>query len=242
MAQTFLNRCLNMMQALLPHACLLCGDVGGRTPICGPCEAGQPRLPPECCPVCALPVPGAVTCGACLTRAPAFDRITAAYVYAFPVDALVHAFKYGGNLAIAGALGEALARAVGDQRPDCLVPMPLSRARLRERGFNQALEIARSVSARTGIPIVPDACRKALETQPQAALPWKARARNVRGAFRCDAGLEGVRVAVIDDVMTTGATLNELAKCLKRAGAAEVRGWVAARALRETAPSLGVEG
>jgi ComF family protein len=111
------------------------------------------------------------------------------------------------------------------------VPMPLARGRLAERGFNQALEIARVVATRTGIALLPHSCRKVVETPAQAMLPWKERARNVRRAFVCDADLQGRRIAVVDDVLTTGATLNELARVLRKAGAVEVRGWVVARAL-----------
>jgi ComF family protein len=114
---------------------------------------------------------------------------------------------------------------------DAIVPMPLAPARLAERGFNQALEIARFVSGMTGISLLPQACRKVMETVPQAALPWNERAKNVRRAFVCDADLRGRRVAVVDDVMTTGATLNELAKVLRKAGAVEVVGWMVARTL-----------
>lgn len=156
----------------------------------------------------------------------------AVFAYRFPVDALVYAFKYGGNLAVGNMLGQALGAAV-TERVDLIIPMPLARKRLRERGFNQARELARSVGRVTGIPVAADICRKVVETQPQAALPWDERAKNVRAAFVCDADLSHRKVAVIDDVMTTGATLNELAKNLRRAGAAEVSGWIVARALKQ---------
>jgi ComF family protein len=172
-------------------------------------------------------------CGACLDRPPRFHAVSAAFVYGFPVDALVHALKYGGNLAVARILGEALGRTVASERVDLIVPMPLSMQRLRVRGFNQAHEIARSVGRATGIPVAFDLCRKVIDTAAQAALPWKERARNVRGAFVCDADLNERSVAVVDDVMTTGATLDELAKNLRRAGAGEVRGWIVARALKQ---------
>ena len=138
--------------------------------------------------------------------------------------------KYRGGLAIASILGEALGRAMRE-RPDVLIPMPLSARRLRERGFNQALEIARAVQQRTGVPIRATACRKTMDTEPQASLPWKERAKNVRGAFVCDEDLRGMSVAVVDDVITTGATLGELAKNLKRAGATRVSGCIVARTL-----------
>lgn len=230
--QRFLNNCADVAHRLLPHACLLCGATSGPALWCAACDRALPRLPAPRCARCALPIPDGDICGACLDRPPRYDRVTAVFVYHFPVDALLHAFKYGGNLAIATVLGDALGKAVVG-RPDVIIPMPLSVGRLRERGFNQALEIARRVSRCTGIPVLRDACRKVVETRPQATLPWKERAKNVRGAFVCDAELRGRKVAVIDDVMTTGATLDELAKNLHRAGAAEVSGWVVARALKQ---------
>jgi ComF family protein len=180
--------------------------------------------------VCALPLPGGSTCGACLKRPPAYDEVHARYAYAFPVDALIHAYKYGGDLALARVLA---AHLTGTEPPvaDVLIPMPLAPARLRERGFNQALELARILGRRFDLPVLAQACRKVADTAPQAALPWTERARNVRGVFVCDAQLTGLRVAVVDDVMTTGATLNELARNLKRAGAVRVAAWVVARTL-----------
>jgi ComF family protein len=178
-----------------------------------------------------MPLATGETCGACLTGPPAYDRICAAYAYAFPVDALIHSFKYRGNLALARVLAGPLAQAASPT-VDALVPMPLSRARLRERGFNQAQELARHIARACNVPLLERACRKVADTPPQAALPWGERARNVRRAFVCDANLSGLRVAVVDDVVTTGATLNELARNLKRAGAVHVTGWVVARTLR----------
>ena len=146
------------------------------------------------------------------------------------MDALIHAYKYGGKLALARPLGEALSQHVA-RDVDVIVPMPLARGRLAERGFNQALEIARVVASVAKIGILPAACRKVADTLPQAALPWKDRPKNVRRVFVCDADLEGKRVAVVDDVLTTGATLNEIARVLRKAGAASVRGWIVARTL-----------
>jgi ComF family protein len=183
------------------------------------------------CGVCALPLTSGNTCGNCLDRAPAYDSITAPYSYAFPVDALIRAFKYGGDLSLAPLLAAHLVREV-TANVDAIVPMPLSAARLRERGFNQAHELARRVGRALALPVLVSACRKVTDTPPQAALPWTERARNVRGAFVCDVALTGKRVAIVDDVMTTGATVNELARNMKRAGAAQVQGWVIARTLR----------
>lgn len=225
-----LNNCLGFGRRLLPQSCLLCGAHDATGPLCPPCLADLPWLPGNRCAVCALPLTSGKVCGACLDRPPRFDRVEAVFAYRYPVDALIHAFKYGGRLALARILGESLAGRVA-RDVDAIVPMPLARGRLAERGFNQALEIARVAAAATGIALLPRACRKVTETPAQAMLPWKERARNVRRAFVCDADLAGKRIAVVDDVLTTGATLNELARVLRKAGAVEVRGWVVARTL-----------
>jgi ComF family protein len=158
--------------------------------------------------------------------------VTAAFIYAWPLAPLIHHYKYAGNLALAQLLGQALA-AQAHRSVDYIIPMPLSPARLRERGFNQAQEIARVVSRATGIKLAAEACRRVRDSAPQATLPWKERAKNIRGAFVCDADFNGLRVAVIDDVLTTGATLNELARNLRKAGAAEIHGWVVARTMKQ---------
>jgi ComF family protein len=219
-----------MTRRLVPQWCLLCTAATTAT-LCSECAAELPRLPATRCAVCARPLAVGGLCGACLKRAPHFDRVIAPFVYRFPLDALIRAFKYGGRLALARALGAALAEAVAQEPADAIVPMPLAARRLAERGFNQAQELARAVAARTGIALLPQACRKVADTVPQAALPWSERAKNVRRAFVCDADLAGMRIAVVDDVLTTGATLNELARVLRRAGAISVQGWVLARVL-----------
>ena len=216
--------------SLLPHSCLLCGADADAAQICAPCDAELPRLTSKRCTVCALPLATGGICGSCLDSPPRYERVIAPFAYRFPVDALIQAYKYGGRLAHAGVLGTALASVVPPD-VDVIVPMPLAPRRLAERGYNQALEIARVVASVTGIPLLALACRKVVETPPQASLPWKERAKNVRRAFVCDADLRGKRVAVVDDVLTTGATLNELARVLRRAGAVEVAGWVVARTL-----------
>jgi len=220
----------HFMRARWRPACQLCGAESRDGMLCAPCVADLPWLPRSRCAVCAVPLASGAVCGACLDGPPRFDRAEAPFAYRFPVDALIHALKYGGRLALASTLGEALAQAVPHD-VDAIVPMPLARSRLVERGFNQALEIARVVATRTGIPLLPLACRKVVDTPPQATLPWKDRAKNVRRAFVCDADLRGKRIAVVDDVLTTGATLSEVARVLRKAGAAEVAGWVVARTL-----------
>jgi ComF family protein len=224
----FLNDCLNIVR--WRRACQLYGAGCEQAMLCGPCREDLPWLPARRCIQCAVPLASGGICGACLDRPPRFDRVEAVFAYRFPVDGLVQACKYGGRLALAGLLGGELARVVTGG-VDAIVPMPLAPRRLAERGFNQALEIARPVARTTGLALLPNACRKLADTPPQAALPWDERARNIRRAFACDADFRGMRIAVVDDVLTTGATLNELARVLRKAGAIEVVGWVVARTL-----------
>ena len=225
-----LNNCVKFTQIALPQQCLLCTAPALAQPVCADCYARLPWLTTTRCPQCALPTGDGGICGACLSRPPRFDRISAAFVYAWPLAPLIHHYKYAGNLALARLLAHALVARL-TERADLIIPMPLAPQRLRSRGFNQALEIARMVSRLTGVPLAVNACRRVRDSAPQVSLPWKERAQNIRGAFVCDADLSGMRVAVIDDVMTTGATLNELARNLRKAGATEIQGWMVARTL-----------
>lgn len=184
------------------------------------------------CPQCALPTPDGRLCGACLKHPPAFDRTHAALTYAFPLDRMIPRLKYHGQLAIAPVLGECLAQAVEHApRPDRLMAMPLHATRIRERGFNHATEIARTVARQFDLPLDLASCRRTRDTPPQMGLKHDARRRNVRGAFACSDEIQGQRIALIDDVMTTGTSLDELAATLKQAGAREVSCWVVARTL-----------
>ena len=236
----FLAKCTNFVQRLIAPSCLLCSGPSAGTLLCAPCNADLPHLATEHCDTCALPITSGTRCGACLSDPPAFDHVCAPFTYAFPADALVQALKYRSMLALAPLFGIAITTIL-DERPDVIIPMPLADTRLRERGFNQAQEIARHVARTTGITLLPRACRKVRDTAPQAALPWKERAKNVRKAFVCDEDFSGRHVAVIDDVMTTGATLNELARNLKQAGAARVTGLIVTRTLPGTFRKHGID-
>ena len=224
------DNCLPIARWLLCPACLQCGENGDNNGLCKGCRDSLPTLKAAHCPVCAIPEPTGELCGRCLNKPALFDRVVAAFIYEFPVTVLIHELKYHGNLACARPLAAGLASALdAEPYPDLIMPMPLARGRLAERGFNQAVEIARRVAAEFDLDIAVDACSRTRESTPQAALPWKQRATNIRNAFTCDFDVEGKSVAVVDDVLTTGATLNELARTLKRRGAREVIGWVAAR-------------
>lgn len=224
-----MDNCSILRQSLFGPNCLLCGASSDSGTICQDCIDHLPYLPEARCRLCANPSAGPI-CGACLIRPPAFSRTLAIFSYDFPVDALIRSLKYRENLALAPFFAEMLVEAARDYpRPDRILPVPMHPSRLKERGFNQAQEIARIVSRKTSIEMLQ--CAKTRDTPSQASLPWKARERNVRGAFSCESGISG-HVAIVDDVMTTGSTLNELAKTLIGNGASEVSAWVAARAVK----------
>ena len=228
---------LDAARMALPQRCELCAGVSGTDLVCGACMRDLPWLP-RACPVCALPSGGSI-CGHCLSDPPPFDATIAAFSYAFPIDRLIHALQYQGRLALAEWCADAILarRELGSSgaspgpRPDRLIALPLAVKRQRERGYNQALEIARVIGARTGSALLPRGLSRIRATPPQAALPWVERAKNVRGAFACELDLSGLRVALVDDVMTTGASLAEAARILKASGAARVENWVVARTL-----------
>ena len=225
------------IKQLLPQDCLLCGGHAGAGLVCAACDADLPAAgAADTCPRCALPGTAGAVCGGCLAHPPAFDRACAALVYRYPAAELVQAFKYGGQLAVGSFLAHRLAERVrGEVRPDWLLPMPLAPARLAERGFNQAALLARHLALTTGAPLALGLLTRVRDTPPQASLPWRERQANIRGAFAAAGGIAGVRVVIVDDIMTTGATLEEAARTLKRAGAAEVAVWVVARTPRDAA-------
>ncbi|MCB5205960.1 ComF family protein [Methylovorus mays] len=218
---------------LLTQECLLCTAVdGGDLGLCASCQQDLPWHKIPRCPQCALPSNQGLLCGHCLTSPPAFDHTHALLRYDFPLDAMLQGYKYRDMLHMARVFGHLLAESVSARpRPDRLIPMPLHPLRLHERGYNQSLEVARIISKALDIRLDYTSCERIKFTPPQASLPLKARASNMKGAFACHAAMAGERVVLLDDVMTTGASLQALAKTIKKAGAAEVECWVIARTL-----------
>lgn len=210
-----------------PETCFLCDRSGNW--LCEPCHAGLPWPAACCCARCALPVPAKLLCGTCLKHPPAFDVCHAAVRFAYPIDSVIHAFKYQHALALAQPLARLLQHALPMRPPvDALLAMPLSRARLRERGYNQAHELARILASDYHLPLLTRSVDRADRALHQAALPLAERARNIRHVFSVTGPLPP-RIAVIDDVMTSGSSLHELARTLKRAGAVHIEAWVLAR-------------
>nr|WP_041603851.1 ComF family protein [Thioflavicoccus mobilis] len=221
---------------LLPPTCALCGATGlPGLDLCAGCLAELPHNR-VACSRCAQPLsPGQVdgaTCGSCQRHPPPFAAAHAAFRYEGPLHTLVAGAKFRGRTNLVRLLGTCLLRALVEQgaaRPELIVPVPLHTARLRERGYNQALEIARVPGRALGLPIDVRSCARVRATAPQMGLERAARRRNVRGAFRVTSALAVRHVALVDDVVTTGQTAAELAKTLRRAGVARVDLWAVAR-------------
>lgn len=219
---------------LLPTRCLLCAAPGGGDDLCAACAAELPRNP-VCCARCAEPLAqSAVLCGACQREPPPWDAAWVPFRYEWPLDRLESRFKFAAGLTAGRVLAaQWLAAGPPPARPELIVPVPLHRGRLRRRGYNQALELARPLAGALGIPLRHDVLERVRATTQQTELDAKRRRANVRGAFRLrprrDAGLPA-HIALLDDVMTTGATLAECARVLRRAGVARVDVWALARA------------
>lgn len=219
----------------LPTQCAICHGWGVRR-VCAPCHGRFVAALPRC-GRCALRVPaGTSACGSCLVEPPACDSVVAALDYAHPWDRLIGRFKFDAALDLAGVFAGLLEDAWRDSRqprPALLLPVPLSGPRLRERGYNQSWELARRIARRLDVRADPRLLLRLRDTAHQLAFPVEQRAANVRSAFAVEprrlAQLRGRSVTVVDDVMTTGATLAEIARTLRAAGAAEVHALVLAR-------------
>jgi ComF family protein len=218
----------------LSPECVVCGQVSrervGEANACSACVGDLPTTAvDDVCPRCGEAGTAGAVCGRCLKHPPTFDCTFAAMDYRFPAHAILQRFKYAGDFALAPLLTYLLyTRLAGAPRPDVVLVAPLARARLAERGFNQVLELAKPLAARLGLAIDPHAITKPRDTAHQAELPFKARKANIRGAFACTKQLPK-HVAILDDVMTTSATMNELAKVARAAGATQVSAWAVLR-------------
>ncbi|MCQ4264848.1 amidophosphoribosyltransferase [Stutzerimonas stutzeri] len=217
--------------------CLLCDEPCDGHPLCGPCEAELPWLDGRCA-TCAVPLPThGLVCGECQKRPPSYDHVEVPWRFAFPVDALITRFKHQARWPFGRLLGERLglhlqhAFTDGLPQPDLLVPVPLARRRLRQRGFNQAQMLAQWLGGALTLPVDEHLLERVVDTPPQQQLDAATRRRNLRQAFCLAPGtdIKGRHLALIDDVLTTGATAEALARLLKRAGAVRVDVYCLAR-------------
>jgi len=234
-----LNNCIiNALTSLLPNSCLLC-DAPSQHPLydlCDHCEQELPYLS-NGCERCGLPLADGVsgTCGQCITNPPHYDRCFSLFNYAAPVDKLVQNLKFNGKLVIARSLGQLFAQRTAKWNApplgECIIPVPLHKNRIRQRGFNQAMELARPISKSLNITIDKTSCTRIIDTQPQSSLDADDRGKNIRHAFSVKPEIKWKRVILFDDVITTGQTINSLAKELKLNGVEEVSVWCIAGAL-----------
>jgi ComF family protein len=224
------NLFTSILNYITPSQCLLCA-ASCKAAFCPACQASFTRWEAlDSCPCCALPKTQGQRCGSCLRAQPAFDQSYAAFIYTEPISSLIQAAKFAQQWSILPPLSQLFLEQLHiTAQPDLLIPLPLHTTRLRERGFNQALEIARPIAKQLKINLEIGRLTRQKNTEHQARLSANARWQNMRGAFDYQGDLSGARVALIDDVMTSGASLNAAAKALKAAGAIEVQAWVIAR-------------
>lgn len=206
--------------------------------LCEACLKDLPWLPAKSCTKCGLSSGGQV-CGSCLSTPPYFDATQAVFLYNYPIDAVIQRYKYGDTVSLSHTFGQLMSEKIclvnSQENIDLMIPMPMHPTRLKQRGFNQALEIAKvanqALNKNNKTKLDYKSVKRQTLTPPQASLPLKNRVKNIKDAFKVNADFSGKRIAIVDDVMTTGASLNELAKTLKQAGATHVECWVIARTL-----------
>jgi ComF family protein len=228
----------SFIKTIYPPSCVLCGAAGfDQMDICASCSRGLPWIE-SACRQCALPITAesgdGVICGQCLQKPPLFDRSLSLFSYQDDATRLIHQLKFEDKLANARLLGRMLAAAViadAEALPDCIVPVPLHRKRMRQRGYNQSLELARVVGRVCGIPVSRQSVVRVRNTQSQTGLNKTQRRQNIRGAFELRETFDAERIAILDDVVTTTSTVNELARLLKTAGVSAVHVWSIARAV-----------
>lgn len=213
------------------QTCPLCHESANQRGFCTACLADlqQHRILDAVCPFCAQKIVQGTICGYCQRYPPAIDGLYASFHYHAPISTLLHHLKYRHSLTYAGCLKSLMLEYpppwINTIKFDAILPVPLSRHRLFFRGFNQSRELAEAVAHRHGLPILSFADVQRRHRPPQSRLSKKARLKNVRGVFRVCRNLQGKSILLIDDVVTTGATLNELAKTLKKSGAAQIFAW-----------------
>ena len=224
----------NLLQLLFPQRCIICHagaivSAGNRSSAICPACIKQLPFNRTACARCALPLAedsgSTELCGRCLKQAPAFDYAVSAFRYEGVVVPLVQQLKFSDKISFAPTLGHQMAEVYLSSSmdlPDCLLPVPLHQRRLRERGYNQSIELARPLARLTGLPLSRDRVIRHRNTAPQVGNRVDARRRNIRHAFGLTAPLEASHVLIIDDVVTTGSTVNELAKLLKACGVRKV--------------------
>lgn len=230
----------NISFFLFPGCCVLCGSESDRViDLCYHCESDLPHNN-QCCIRCSIPLinndQSGTLCGECIAHPPIFDQCLAPLRYEFPVSALISRYKYQGHFCSGAVLADILLTKlfkdqIRDQnkKPDLIVPVPLHRQRQFFRGFNQSQWLAQYLSRELNVPVDAYLLKRCRKTPPQQGLKRKQRQKNLKGAFQVNRPIEGKHIALVDDVVTTGSTVSELAQLLKKAGATKVEIWCLAR-------------
>ena len=224
----FRKTCLRLVDVLLPQRCELCQQAtDSAAPVCARCHAGMQPVPSQCCPSCADFSAAGARCGRCLKSPPSFDHVISPYLYADTASTLIQGLKYHQHLRLARWMGQQIALELAKSPSiltslDGIIPLPLHPIRMKQRGFNQALEIARPIAQTIEQPLMTTIATRIRDTVPQVSLPREDRQRNIRDAFECTADLSGMNLLVVDDVLTTGSSANELSRVLKLHGAASI--------------------
>ena len=226
-----------IIDTILPADCLVCRDIADtRDNLCETCRTDLPWLS-IACQQCSIPLSTSLStrCGTCIKTPPAFDKAVASCHYQTPLLELIHQLKFHAQLAAAACLGHLLVTRVAqayedDCLPESILPVPLHPKRCRERGFNQAVEISRILQKKLNIPMHVNALQRVQHTPAQRGLSAKSRRRNLKNAFAVQGDLNAKHVVIVDDVMTTGSTMNQLAQLLKQHGVERVDVWCCARA------------
>lgn len=227
-----------LISTIYPPYCVLCAAPGfDDMDICPACYRNLPWIG-SACVQCAIPIPensdNRLKCGQCLQKPPAFDHSLSLFYYDKEAIRLIHQLKFKQKLVNSRLLGTMLADAIQRHAvalPDCILPVPLHHKRLRQRGFNQSIELARTAAKKFNIPLDVQSVVRLRDTQAQSGLDKKQRRKNIRSAFEIVQPLDAHHVAIVDDVVTTQSTVNELARSLKRAGVKRVDVWSVARAV-----------
>jgi ComF family protein len=230
-----LQKLLSVTQSLrLPSICTLCNQFHkGQLAVCNACIDLLPRLE-TVCHYCAYPLPKTnyLVCGNCIKKPPYFDRASITYSFEEPIRSLLHHFKYHNGLYLASFFSHLIMRSViaSNKRPQCLIPVPMHPHRIKQRGFNQAAILTKILAQTLQLPYHLTYCQKIINTAPQASLDQKQRHKNLRQVFKAKT-LPYQHVALIDDLLTTGSTANELALTLKKTGVQKIEVWCCARTL-----------
>ncbi len=241
------NNWLNFaLSSLFPYRCVLCKQPSElERDLCLTCEQLQTLTPATHCAICAIPLePLGETndkidsriCGECLHRRPAYDRAFIPYIYSNGIRRMISQLKFRNKLIHAGILAELFNQAGQNQQlqaPEAIVPMPLHVRRLRQRGYNQSLLLANAIAGELDIRLETGLCRRVKHTPPQMELSRKQRRKNIKGVFEIISEVAYRHIAIVDDVMTTGSSANELAKMFKQAGVKRVDVWCIARTVKD---------